>query len=140
MGPSQISWPNDATKIENPRGGRFPARSTVYVSFILVQSGDLSIPDSAGCEAGLLGGPKRRRGERLRYFHQLFVSGQRRTRTRTPNQGYWWEYNTRYLHDGSHISRGSQGVWIGKSSFNQVTHNEICDFHHLGVSVGHSWG
>ena len=45
-----------------------------------------------------------------------------------------------FVHDGSHLFRGSQGVWIGKSSYNQVTHNEICDFHHLGISVGHSWG
>ena len=45
-----------------------------------------------------------------------------------------------FIHDGSHIFRGSQGVWIGRSSYNQVTHNEICDFHHLGISVGHSWG
>ena len=45
-----------------------------------------------------------------------------------------------FIHDGSHIFRGSQGVWIGRSSYNQITHNEICDFHHLGISVGHSWG
>lgn len=45
-----------------------------------------------------------------------------------------------FIHDGSHIFRGSQGVWIGKASYNQLTHNEISDFHHLGVSVGHSWG
>lgn len=45
-----------------------------------------------------------------------------------------------FLHDGSHIFLGSQGVWIGRSSHNQITHNEISDFHHLGISVGHSWG
>ena len=45
-----------------------------------------------------------------------------------------------FIHDGSRIFLGSQGVWIGRSSFNQVTHNEISDFHHLGISVGHSWG
>ena len=45
-----------------------------------------------------------------------------------------------WIHDGSHIFRGSQGVWIGQSSYNEVTHNEISDFHHLGISVGHSWG
>lgn len=45
-----------------------------------------------------------------------------------------------WIHDGSHIFRGSQGLWIGKSSHNQVTHNEISDFHHIGISVGHSWG
>jgi hypothetical protein len=45
-----------------------------------------------------------------------------------------------FIHDGSRLFLGSQGVWIGKSSFNQVTHNEISDFHHIGISVGHSWG
>jgi hypothetical protein len=45
-----------------------------------------------------------------------------------------------FIQGGSHIFRGSQGVWIGRSSHNQVTHNEIADFHHLGISVGHSWG
>jgi hypothetical protein len=45
-----------------------------------------------------------------------------------------------FLHDGSHIFRGSQGVWIGQSSYNQLTHNEISDFHHLGISVGYCWG
>ena len=45
-----------------------------------------------------------------------------------------------FIHDGSHIFRGSQGIWIGCASYNQVTHNEISDFHHLGISVGHSWG
>ncbi|MCX6901838.1 MAG: right-handed parallel beta-helix repeat-containing protein [Verrucomicrobia bacterium] len=45
-----------------------------------------------------------------------------------------------FIHDGSRLFLGSQGVWIGRSSFNQVTHNEISDFHHLGISVGHSWG
>lgn len=45
-----------------------------------------------------------------------------------------------WIHDGSNLFRGSQGIWIGKSSHNEVTHNEISDFHHLGISVGHSWG
>jgi hypothetical protein len=45
-----------------------------------------------------------------------------------------------WIHDGSHLYRGSQGVWIGRSSYNEVTHNEIADFHHLGISIGHSWG
>ncbi|OGV69071.1 MAG: hypothetical protein A2283_01485 [Lentisphaerae bacterium RIFOXYA12_FULL_48_11] len=45
-----------------------------------------------------------------------------------------------FIHDGSHIFRGSQGLWIGKSSCNRLTHNEISDFHHIGISVGYSWG
>ncbi len=45
-----------------------------------------------------------------------------------------------FIQGGSHIFRGSQGVWVGRSSHNQVTHNEIADFCHIGISVGHSWG
>jgi len=41
-----------------------------------------------------------------------------------------------WIHDGSHIFRGSQGVWIGQSSYNEVTHNEISTF----IILASPWG
>jgi hypothetical protein len=44
------------------------------------------------------------------------------------------------IHDGSHMFRGAHGVWIGRSSHNTVTHNEISNFDYSGISCGWSWG
>ena len=45
-----------------------------------------------------------------------------------------------FIHDGAHIFHGAHGVWIGRSSYNEVTHNEISNFDYSGISCGWSWG
>ena len=32
------------------------------------------------------------------------------------------------------------GIWIGRSSYNVIQHNHICDLFYTGISVGWSWG
>lgn len=45
-----------------------------------------------------------------------------------------------FIHDGGIIYRAGCGVYMGGSaSYNQITHNEICDLSWVGVHVGWSW-
>ena len=45
-----------------------------------------------------------------------------------------------FMHDGGGIFREAVGAFIARSSYNTLSHNEICDFRYSGVSVGWSWG
>ncbi len=45
-----------------------------------------------------------------------------------------------FIHDLTHVHHGSVGIWVGCSSNNTITYNEICDMDYTGISVGWCWG
>jgi hypothetical protein len=59
------------------------------------------------------------------------------------NDGYLTAHNTvdnNFIHDGGLIYRAACGVFLGGSaSYNQITHNDICDLSWMGVHLGWSW-
>lgn len=52
----------------------------------------------------------------------------------------WNVVDNNFLHDGGLMFREAVGVWMGRTSYNRLSHNEICDFRYSGISIGWSWG
>jgi len=59
--------------------------------------------------------------------------------TQTPEASHNVVHNC-YIHHCTEAHGGAIGVWIGRSSYNEVTRCEIADTNYSGMSVGWSWG
>ena len=45
-----------------------------------------------------------------------------------------------HIHDGGKMFASAEGIWVGQSPNNRITHNLIHDFYYTGISLGWSWG
>lgn len=61
-------------------------------------------------------------------------------RTNVFEQAHDNEISNCEIRDGGKMFHSAEGIWIGQSFGNRLTHNSIHDFFYTGISIGWSWG
>jgi parallel beta-helix repeat protein len=66
--------------------------------------------------------------------------GETKIRTNAVEQMHHNEVLDCDIHDGGKLFHSGEGIWIGQSFGNRLTHNSIHDFFYTGISIGWTWG
>jgi len=131
-------YPHSVQGAHTQKGALFAVglRHSIIENCEFTRLGEHGISLREGCASNII---------RQCHFHDLGGGGVYLSEGTPASTADWYltahnVIENNFVHDGGRLFRAGCGVFLGGSaSYNQITHNEICDFSWMGVHLGWSW-